>query len=237
MMQKKQVIILFGPPGAGKDTQAGLLSEKLGLYRLETSKILEGKFKKVESLKNSSSKRFIKVGKEKFDILEEKKLWLSGKLCSPPLVVFLIEEKVKKLFDQGENLLFNGSPRTVFEAKLLVPFLRKLYGENLIQVFYIDITPEETLFRNSHRRICELMRHSLLYSKEVEGLTLCPLDGSKLVKRELDAPETIKVRINEFQERTLPVMEVFKKEGIPVVKINGEQSVAGVFKDILGNIK
>lgn len=72
MMQKKQVIILFGPPGAGKDTQAGLLSEKLGLYRLETSKILEGKFKKVESLKNSSSKRFIKVGKEKFDILEEK---------------------------------------------------------------------------------------------------------------------------------------------------------------------
>lgn len=233
----KQVIILFGPPGAGKDTQAELLSDKLDLYRFETSKILEGKFKEVESLSRSSPQRFIEVKGEKFDVLGEKKLWLEGKLCSPPLVTYLIKEKTKKLFEEGENLIFNGSPRTVYEAEELTPLLKELYGKNSIKVFYIKISAEQTIFRNSHRRVCELIRHSILYSKENEKLTLCPLDGSKLVKRELDTPETIRVRIKEFQERTLPMIEIFKKEEIPVVEINGEQSVAGVFKDILKNLK
>lgn len=222
----KQIIILFGPPGAGKDTQASLLSEKLSFYRLETSKILEAAFKGEEKV--------IKVGKEKFELVKEKELWLSGKLCSPPLVVQLIKEKVKKLYEQGENIIFNGSPRTVFEAELLVPYLKKLYKS--IQVFYIDITPEQTIYRNSNRKICELMRHPILFSGESQNLTVCPMDGSKLLKRELDDPETIKVRIKEFTERTFPIIEIFKKEGIEVTSIKGENTVAKVFNDIYSHI-
>jgi len=102
----------------------------------------------------------------------------------------------------------------------------------------IEISPEETIFRNSHRRICELMRHPILYSEETKNLSICPLDGSKLVRREgLDDPETIKTRLKEYADRTYPVIEIFKEQGIKVKKVNGEQSVADVFKEILSAIK
>ena len=82
------------------------------------------------------------------------------------------------------------------------------------------------------------MRHSILFNKETQKLDLCPLDGSKLVKRKgLDDPETIKVRIKEYEERTFPMVEYFEKNGLKVNKINGEESVAEVFKDILAVLK
>ena len=64
------------------------------------------------------------------------------------------------------------------------------------------------------------------------------MDGSKLLKRKgLDDPKTIRVRLEEYKERTLPLLELFKKQGLKVRKINGEQPVAGVFKDILKAIQ
>jgi len=232
--KKKQVIILFAPPGAGKGIQADLLSDKLDLYYFDTSNILEEKFKEAENFSSNSKKRFISIENKKYDILIEKKLWLDGKLCSPPFVAFLVKEKIKKIFQDGKNIIFAGSPRTMIEAKEIIPLLKKLYGKNNIKVFFIKISPEETIFRNSHRRICELMRHSILYNKETENLTICPLDGSKLVRRHgLDDPETIKVRLEEYKEKTFPLLKYFIKEGLSVKKINGEQSVSDVFNDIV----
>lgn len=223
MRLSKKVIILFGPPGAGKGTQAELLSDKLSLYYLETSKILEQKFK--ESDKNPV-------------VLKEKKLWEDGLLCSPPFVSYLVKEKIKELFESGKNLLLAGSPRTLYEGKEVTPLLKKLYGAENIKVFLIEISPEETIFRNTNRRICELMRHPILYTKDTEDLKICPLDGSKLIKRKgLDDPETIKTRLKEYKERTFPLIELFEEQGIEVKKINGEQSVADVHKDILKEIK
>lgn len=237
-MSKKQVIILIGPPGAGKGTQAELLADKLSLYYFETSKILEQEFRKAENFSASSKERFIKVEGEKFDILNEKKIWEKGILCSPPFVAYLVKEKIKELFESDENLVLAGSPRTLYEGKRIIPFLKKLYGEKNIIVVLIEISAQETIFRNSHRRICELMRHPVLYNKETIKLTMCPLDGSKLMKRKgLDDPETIKVRLKEYEERTLPLLEYFKNQGVKVKKIKGEQSVADVFRDILKTIR
>ncbi|MBU4204863.1 nucleoside monophosphate kinase [Patescibacteria group bacterium] len=233
----RQIVILFGPPGAGKGTQAELLSEKLNLFNFETSKILEEKFKEIQKLKEDSLKRFVEVAGEKFDVLKEKQLWLDGKLCSPPFVTLLIKEKIRKLYEEGENIIFSGSPRTIYEAEEELPLLEKLYGKENIKVFYIEISPEQTIYRNSNRKICELMRHSILFDKETKDLTICPLDGSKLLKRELDTPETIKVRIKEFQDRTYPIIDVYKKRNIVVNKIKGEQSISNVFKDILAIIR
>lgn len=237
-MTQKQIVILFGPPGAGKGTQAELLSDKLKLYQFDTSKLLEENFKKAEELSADSPERFVDVDGEKFDILNEKKIWLTGKLCTPAFVTHLIKEKVRGLAAQDYSIIFSGSPRTVYEASKEIPLFKELYGAENIKAFYIKISPEQTIFRNSHRRICELIRHSILFNKETEPLTVCPLDGSKLVKREgLDDPETIKVRIKEFQERTYPITDVFKKEGIKVTEINGEQTVSKVFEDISKNFK
>lgn len=224
----KQVIILFGPPGAGKGTQAELLSDRLNLYYLETSKILE------ESFRETGAKRFISVEGKKYDVLEEKKLWSSGVLCSPPFVSFLIKEKIKELHKEGKSLVLAGSPRTLLEGKEVLPVLKKYYGKGNIKVIFIELSPKETIFRNSRRRICELMRHPILYAKDTARLKICPLDGSKLIRRKnLDDPETIKVRIKEYKERTFPLLEYFRKQGVSVKKIKGEQSVANVFRDIL----
>jgi len=231
---KKEIIMLFGPPGAGKGTQSELLSDKLGFYYFETSRILEKEFKKAENLSERSSKRFIIIGKEKFDILAEKKLWEDGLLCSPSFVTYLVKIAIKKLSDEGEELILAGSPRTMPEAKELVPFLKKLYGKENIKAVLIDIGPKETIFRNSNRRLCELMRHPVLYNSETKNLKKCTLDGSKLIRREgLDDLDSIKVRLDQYKERTLPIFDIIKKQGIEIKKINGEQTPSDVHEAIL----
>jgi len=235
---QKQVIILFGPPGAGKGTQAELLADKMSLYLFETSKILEEKFREAENISEDSEDRFVLVDGEKYDVLNEYKLWKEGILCSPPFVAHLVVQKIKELFNLGKSLVLSGSPRTLYEAKKVIPLLKELYGKENIKSLLIEISPEETIFRNSHRRICELMRHPILYNEETKNLTICPLDGSKLIRREgLDDPETIKTRIKEYKERTVPLFEYLEKEGIEIRKINGEQTVADVHRDILKSIE
>ena len=82
------------------------------------------------------------------------------------------------------------------------------------------------------------MRHPILFNKETENLTICPLDGSKLEKRAgLDDSESIKIRIKEYAERTFPMFEYFQKNNFEVHKINGEQTVADVFEEVLKAIK
>ena len=143
-------------------------------------------------------------------------------------------EKIKELAKEGKSIIFSGSPRTVYEAEKEIPLLKKLYGKENIRFILLEITAETTIFRNSHRKICELIRHSILFNPETEKLTKCPLDGSDLVKRKgLDDPETIKKRLEVFKEQTFPVTEVIEKQGLKLNKINGEQTVADVHRDVL----
>lgn len=228
----QKVIILFGPPGAGKGTQAELLSDKLRLYYLETSKLIEA------SVMNAKEGEYAEVGGKKYYFLDEKKLWERGILCSPPFVSFLVRQKIEELAELKKGVIMAGSPRTLPEGKDQIPLLKKLYGEENIRVVLIELSPEQTIWRNSHRRICALMRHPMLFNEETRNLTFCPLDGSKLVRREgLDDPETIKVRLKEYKERTLPLINYFESEGITVKKVKGEQSVEEVHKDILQAIE
>ena len=83
---KKQIIIFLGPPGAGKGSQAGLLSERLSLFNFETSKIIE------EGFGESKKGGFVKVGKEKYYLAKEEELWKKGILCSPPFGDFDVDE-------------------------------------------------------------------------------------------------------------------------------------------------
>ncbi|MDP2741353.1 MAG: nucleoside monophosphate kinase [bacterium] len=228
----KQVIILFGPPGAGKGTQAEILADKLGSYHFESSKIIEACFD------NEKPDKIFNVDGQNFKVEDEKKRWEAGELNSPPFVVNLMVEKVKELAEMGKSIIFSGSPRTVYEAEKEIPLLKDLYGKENIRFVLLEISAETTIFRNSHRRICELIRHSILFNKETEDLDNCPLDGSKLVKRKkLDDPETIKNRLKVFAEQTYPVINRIDEEGIRVKKVNGEQTVADVHKDVLEAIK
>lgn len=225
---EKQVIFLFGPPGAGKGTQAELLADKKGYHHFESSKVIEHCFKT-----EKPDKIFTIEGKD-YKVADEMKRWGAGELNSPPFVVNLMLEKIKELAEEEKSIIFSGSPRTVYEAQKEILLIKELYGIENIHFVLLEISAETTIFRNSHRRICELIRHSILFSKETERLTLCPLDGSKLVKRKgLDDPETIKNRLKVYKEQTHPVTEYVEKEEIKINKVNGEQSVAEVFENVL----
>ena len=227
----REAIIIFGAPGAGKGTQAELLSDKMGFFYFETSKALERAFNPDNPVKE------IEADGKKYIMAEEREMWKKGELLSPPFVTKLVIENINKIFEGGESIILAGSPRTVYEVERVVPALEKLYGKENIKVILIEITPETTIFRNSHRKICELMRHSILFNDETENLTLCPLDGSSLVKRkDLDDPETIKVRIKEYTERTLPMLDYFEKNGFKVNKINGEKYIAEVHEEIMKHL-
>ena len=227
-INNKKIIILLGPPGSGKGTQATLLAEKLDLYYFETSNIIE------MAVHSHRAEEYVEADGQKYTFGHEKELWEKGILCSPPFVVFLVEKKINELFQSGKGIVFAGSPRTMHEGEKVIPQIEALYGQKNIKIILLELSPEQTIFRNSNRKICELMRHPVLYTEETKNLEHCPLDGSKLLKRTgLDDPETIKVRIKEYEERTLPLVGFFEKAGLGVKKVNGEQSVEGVHKDIL----
>jgi adenylate kinase len=227
-MNSEDVLILLGPPGAGKGTQASLLSEKLDLYYFETSKILEKSFKELEA------EDFIEVAGQKYYVKDEDEKWKKGILCDPPFVSYLVKKELKKLAKRGEGVILAGSPRTFYEAKEIMPLLKSLYDKEKIKIVLIEISFEESLARNSKRRICELMRHPILYNQETKNLTKCPLDGSRLIRREgLDDPDVIKVRWKEYQERTLPIIDYLETNNFNLKKIDGEGSVSDVYKIIL----
>lgn len=227
----KQVIILFGQPGAGKGTQAELLAEKTHCFHVESSKLLE------DSFNNVDPEKAVEVDGIVYKMGDEKKLWQSGALCSFPFVAYLIKEKIREISTQGKGIIFSGSPRSLYEAGQELPLLKDLYGVKNIRFFLLSVSPETTIFRNSHRKICELMRHSILFNPETENLTICPLDGSNLNRRKnLDDIDTIKKRLEVFKENTFPVVEFAEKQGIEVVRINAEQTVSKVFEDITKNL-
>ena len=231
-MRNKLVIILLGAPGAGKGTQAELLSEKLNLYYFETSNVIE------QAFNSAKETDYVSIKGKKYFFGKEKELWLGGALCDPLFVSYLVKGKIKELYGMGKNLLLSGSPRTLGEAKEIMPLLEKLYGKKNIKIILLEISAKESIFRNSHRRICELMRHPILYSEETKKLKICPLDGSKLIKRKgLDNPKIIKTRLKEYSKRTLPLVDFLKTRGLKVEKINGKGTVAQVFKRALKVLK
>ena len=230
-MRRSSVTIILGPPGSGKGTQAELLAEKLDLYHLETSEIIEKNF--------ATAKKgdFVKIGGKKYFFLEEKKLRGSGKWMSPPLIAFWVKNKIKTLSKEGKDIVFSGSPKTLYEGKEITPLLKKLYGASNIKIILIKLRPEVSIWRNSRRRICQLMRHPILWTRETAKLTKCPIDGSKLVRREDTDPKVIKAKLKEYKERTIPLVKYLKEQRLKIREINGDQSVADVFKDIISALK
>src|SRR3989344_1494151 len=224
---KERVIILLGPPGSGKGTQAGLLAEKFDIFHWETSKIMGN------IIQAAKKREYVRIEGKKYYFEDERKLREKGILWSPPFTAYCVEKKIKELAKEKKGIVFTGSPRTLYEGKKVTPLLKQLYGSKNIKAISITLSEKESLWRNSHRKECELMRHPIVYTKETTKLTKCPFDDSKLVIRKDDNPETIKVRLKEYRERTSPLINYFKKQGLKVKTVKGEQSVQGVFKDIL----
>ncbi len=219
----KKAVILIGPIGSGKGTQADILSEKFGLIHLETSKMLEAAFK---SNADASDKK----------LAEEKEKWDSGLLNDPEWVTGLVLREIEKLANQDKGVVLSASPRTLFEAEREIPEVEKLFGKENLYIFHISLSEAESIKRNSNRRICEKNRHPIPNFPEFKNLAVCPQDGSRLITRALDKPDVIKVRYQEYMNRTYPILGYLQERGYKIIKINGEQLIEKVAEDVQKNL-
>jgi adenylate kinase family enzyme len=123
------------------------------------------------------------------------------------------------------------------EGEELMPLLANLYQKENINTFQLIIAPEVSILRNSHRRICKLLRHPILWTEETKKLAHCPMDGSELLDRGvLDKPEIIKKRVKEYEKRTLPMVQWLNENGFSVKRVNGEITVGELFNNILSEL-
>jgi adenylate kinase len=209
---KPSVFIIYGPPGSGKGTQADELAQHFNVEHFDTGKVIQKIINDPEKLKDPI-------------IQEQKKNFETGLLCDPPWVAELVINEIKSLYKRGQGIVLSGSPRTLPEARELIPVLMDLYGKENVYIIKIVIKPETSIFRNSHRKICEKINN-------------CPICGGRLTDRgALDTPEVIKIRIKEYQERTEPIYEFLKENNIAIEEIDGEPAPDIVTKNILKAIK
>lgn len=216
--------MIYGSPGSGKGTQAYLLEAARGFFHFDTGMHLE---QVVHDPANAKNKK----------IQQERKLFDSGILLTPSWVLSIVKKKAGEIAKAGLDIVFSGSPRTLFEAfgdaknEGLIEFLKKAYGPKNMYVFVLKVSEQTSIWRNSHRRICSTCGAPVLYSKG--SLPHCGFCGSPLRRRTLDKPEVIKVRLKEYRERTEPIIAKLKKMGYRVVLINGEAAPYKVFQSLL----
>lgn len=208
-----KAVIFIGAPGSGKGTQADLLSDEYGFFHLESSRIIEEKFA---------------ANPDDAVIREQQELWRTGKLVSSSLVRQWISERLESLAAKGTSVVLSGSPRTLEEAQYEVPLLERLFGERNLMILHLKLTREVSIRRNSSRRICKASRHPIPNIPAYAGLTKCPRDGSELITRELDTPETISVRYDTYLDETAPVLGFFAGKGYSVVDIDADNTIDAV---------
>ena len=185
-------LILLGAPGAGKGTQAEILSKKLDIPTISTGNILRA------AIKNGTP-----VG------LKAKSYMDSGKLVPDEVIIGIIGERLEAE-DCKKGCILDGVPRTIAQAEALEKAQIKIDA-----VVAIEISEEEILRRMSGRRVCEACGSS--YNLEavpprVEGI--CDNCGGKLIQRKDDTPETIKARLEVYHNETEPLVDFYRQRGL-----------------------
>ena len=208
-----KAIFLMGQIASGKGTQADILAKKFGLFHFETSRFLESQLNKPEFSKQ----------KEQYD---------SGQWVDPLWVAEIVCEEAGKMINEERKLVFSGSPRTIEETTVVIPCLEEKIGKGNMLFFNISLTEEEAVKRSITRRICKANRHPIPGFPEFRNLKVCPEDGSELITRSLDKPETVSRRYQEYLNRTVPIFDFLKEGGYPIFEINGEQPIEKVAQDI-----
>lgn len=222
----KKAVIIYGPPGAGKGTQAELLAKRFGFIHFDTGRYLETLLNSPEA----ESDPKLKEEKEKFD---------SGELNTPSWVLSIVKEATGKIGKAGMGIVYSGSPRTLFEAfgdeqnEGLLSVLTKIYGKENIHVVLLQIDEETSIKRNSSRVVCSVCGLPILAES---GLKKCAFCAGPAKIRSLDKPEIIKVRWKEYKERTFPIVDRMKKEGYEVHKIDGSPAPHEVHKKVMSEL-
>lgn len=217
-----QVFIILGRQGSGKGTQAKLLEDKFGLIHVSSGELLR-----------EQAKRQDFVGVKTQQTID------SGVLVPMSMMIQLWMNYLEKIkLQPGENfagLTFDGMPRRLEEAKILMDALAWFEWHKNIKVILIDISRQSGYERAAKRRACQRCSKLIPYVGDYKNLEKCDACGGKLETRSDDTPEAINLRLDLFEEEVVPVIDFYEKKGL-LVKINGEQPIEEVHREILEKI-
>jgi adenylate kinase len=211
-------IVLLGPPGAGKGTQAEVISEKMGLAHVSSGDIFR------ENLKAQTE-----LGKLAQGYMNR------GELVPDDVTIAMIEERLNRP-DCAAGALLDGFPRTPAQADALAKMLAKRNAKVNI-VPYISVSSEVLIERLGGRWTCRAQGH--VYHQKYNPpkvASVCDIDGSELYQREDDKPATVANRIRVYFEQTAPLIEYYQKQGL-LAEIDGTQSIETVTERMMAAIQ
>ena len=208
-------LILLGPPGAGKGTQAAKIIEKYDIPHISTGDIFRANIKEGTEL-----------GKKAQEYMNK------GELVPDELVVEIATDRLKA-DDCKNGFLLDGFPRTVFQAEELDKFL-EARGSAVDHVLDIEVDREELMKRLTGRRVCSKCGasfHVVSIPPKKEGI--CDVCGAELIQRKDDNEETAANRIEVYNKETRPLVDYYEKAG-NISHIDGAAGLENVFNTIAG---
>lgn len=210
------IIILLGKSGSGKGTQADLLIKKFGFACIGTGDLLRERKEKNDFTGNKIDKILSQGGLMPTSVILE--LWLGE-----------VERlKSKRNF---KGLVMDGNPRKILEAYVEDEAFNWYDWKN-VKAFLVHISDKEAVRRLTKRRICRKCGQIIPFIGESKKLKKCPKCGGRLIRRADDTLALVRNRLKWFKTDVEPIVSYYRKTG-RLIKINGEQDIKDVFKDIL----
>jgi adenylate kinase len=203
----------MGLPGAGKGTQAEKIVEKYDIPHISTGDMFRLAIKEGTAL-----------GKEAKSYMDK------GELVPDEVTIGIVRERLSKP-DCQKGFLLDGFPRTIAQAEALENLLTDM-KESLDYVLHIDVPKEQLIERLTGRRICPTCGatyHVVFNPPKEDGK--CDHDGSELIQREDDQPDTVRKRLEVNVEQSQPLLDFYQEKGY-LVSFEGDKDINEVFQDI-----
>ena len=208
------IVVILGPPGSGKGTQAQRLAEKLNLVHISAGDILR------KAIADRTD-----LGKKVKDIVE------SGRLVPDELVTEVIIDRLE-CDDLRDDLILDGYPRTLGQARALDSYLEKK-GKRVNAAINLDTSYEEVKRRIRSRIICSRCGENQSVREANQKRTdKCTKCGAPLLQREDDHEEVIRERLKNYHNHTKTLLDYYKEEGV-LKEVNGEGDIAEVFSRLI----
>ena len=208
------ILIITGPQGSGKGTQAKLIAKEFGLFHMQSGEMLREMAKSNQRIKDMINQGTLVPDQETLDYIE----------------VYL-----QKRHGQFNNIIFDGYPRSINQYELLTSWVKNK-NNNVDRIIYLDISDKKAIRRLSARRVCEkcgAIYNLITKLPPKENECKC---GNKLIQREDDVPEAIKKRLSIFHKYTKSVLKMAETDGI-LLRVNGERPINVIFEDILEKLR